>query len=340
VTLGRVCQSGYCSPPTWWEGTYKERRQVILRNTSDTAVPKGFPLRLGVGPDPRPFKRDEFTPSARLVAIDRGSGLQVEQPVSVDVVSNNAFDVLYLAPSEIPAGGVLADLYVYSKADGAPSRGDARKQIFPLDDDFEGTNPDAGVGGVLDPATWQTKPVGAGATVRDGDAVILRGQYLWSNLGLPGTPGVQLTVDFQADQSCDGLTMGLIANTQGGYALPYVVVTSSGRGFLVTEALRANQAGADAGLPTEPAAPTPFAITGATQRLDILASGDTVVVSLDAVVVESFVMHGPFTTTDPLRAQFFVDGASCTLSIKKLRMRPALAHEPAVEPQHKVAKPN
>lgn len=320
VETGRLCQSGYCTPPDWWDAAYAERRQITLRNTSDRAVPKGFPLRLGVGPDPRPFKREEFSATARLVAIDRAAGAQVEQKVTVDVLSSLAFDVIVPSPAEIPAGGVLKDIYLYSAATPGTARTDARDEIFPLDDDFEAD--------LLSTVNWRTE---GAVNLVDGEAVVLRTGYLWSNLELPATPGVLLTVEFQTDVNCDGLTLGLISNSQRGYRTPAVVVTSSSPGEGVVQAQRADN------LLFEPDVPTPFLFTGATQRLDMLVSGADVRVSLDGTVVESVELEEPIT--DDVRAHFFVDGASCTLSIKKMRMRPALGNEPDVVAERKVLRP-
>lgn len=320
VASGRVCQSGYCSPPEWWDATYPERRQLTFTNVLDVPIPKGFPLRIGVGPDPRPFKRDEFSATARLVAVDRAVGAQVEQKVTVDVLSSLAFDVIVLSPVEIPAQGTLRDFYLYSGANPGTSRMDARSEIFPLDDDFEAA--------MISTSRWRTE---GAVNLTDGDAVVLRTGYLWSTLELPATPGVQLTVEFATDNNCDGLTMGLISNPQRGYRTPAAVITSSGPGEAVMQAQRADN------LMFEPDVPMPFAFTGATQRLDLLVSGVDVRASLDGVVVESVELREPMV--GDLRAHFFVDGASCTLSIKKMRMRPALGNEPTLVAERKVQKP-
>ena len=43
---------------------------------------------------------------------------------------------------------------------------------------------------------WRTE---GAVNLVDGDAVVLRTGYLWSNLELPATPGVLLTVELQTD---------------------------------------------------------------------------------------------------------------------------------------------
>ncbi|MBI5494413.1 MAG: hypothetical protein HY904_05250 [Deltaproteobacteria bacterium] len=319
---GRLCRTGYCSPPTWWNESWGERRQVVLHNVSGAVVPKGFPARLGVGPDPRPFKRDEFNPSARLVAIDRtAGGAQVEVPVTVDVLSSQAFDVIFRLPAEIPVDGVYADLFVYSAAGGAATRTDARKDVYDLDDDFEALT--------LDAALWRSQ---GPAVVQDGDAVVQRDGYLWSNGALPATPGALLTVEFQVDSNCDGLAMGLISNSQRGFKTPYVVVSSTGPGQASVQALRGDA------LPFEPDAPAIMDFTGSTQRLDLLLSGAAVRVILDGNVVDSFEMREAVTAE--MRAHFFVEGGNCTLSIHKTRMRAALADEPELTTERRVARPD
>ena len=298
IPSGRICESGLCTPPTWWKPEYGFRRQLTLTNESGFDLPAGFTVHVSVGAEPRPLKPDEVAPTARFVIMDRAVRAQAEVPVTIDVLGPTAFDVVFQLPVAVKAGATWADLWVYSGAkEGTAVRTDERKKVYPLDDTFEED--------LIDDAAWNTVgpvtlPPG------DGEVIIQRGGYMWSTAALPASPGIQLTALFTVTpvDSCDGLTIGLVDNNTQGIGIPYVVALATGTGDISIEALRGET------LPTEPQAINGIGLKTATQRLDLVVSGANVRATLDGQTIATFVMREPIENN--LRAHFFVEGATCT----------------------------
>lgn len=328
---GRVCTPAgpgpqYCTPPEWWNANYAVRRQLTVTNRLDVPLPKGFPLRITVGPEPRMFRVDDFNTSARLVAVDRAGSTptQVELDVAVDVLTRESFDALVPLPAELPPGASTMDLWLYT-IPGQPSpRADKSSTVFTLLDDFEDPT--------LDPALWRSE---GPATWQDGDIKMARNGYLWSTTALPAVPGVQLTVDFTLTDpdTCQGLTMGLISGATRAYNTPYVSIETTASGNFVTQALR------DDTFPLEPLAPAMFAAGTSATRLDMVVSGRSVRVSVRGSVVDSFEMEGPIPDDEELHPKIFVEGGSCEVLVHKLRLRPASAPEPTVSVGARVPRP-
>lgn len=324
--LGRLCESGFCTPPPWWDDQYPQRRQIHFTNTTGVDLPKGFPIKLAVGPAPRPLRQDEMSAYSRLVLWDRQQRNQVELKSAVDVLnpSINAFDVLFAAPVDLPVNASLREVWLYSGVNsGGTARVDDRKEIYVLEDDFEGN--------VLEPTVWATYGT-VNFVPGDGQVVLESGGYLWSLVSLPPQPGMLMTVEFSVTPyaSCSGLNIGLMAQTGHGLKTPYVLLMGTD-GSMIMQVLRLDSE------QTEPAQTLPKSMRNTNMRLDLLVSGKQISAWLDGVTLESFQTRSP--VLKPLNVHFFVEGGACTLSVKKVRVRPAVVPDVSVDLQEVIMKP-
>jgi hypothetical protein len=323
---GWPCESGFCTPPPWWEGaTYGQRRQLTFENRSDMLLPKGFPVRVPVGPDPRPLKPDDVRPTTRVVAWDRTLRTQVEVGATVDVLGASTFDLLFPLPEDLPVAGVVRTIWLYgAAAPSASARTDNRAAVYTVEDTFEAD--------ALDPVVWRMEGTASFAP-GDGEVTIPTGGYLWTNAAVGATPGVALTVLFSVtpEATCEGLVMGLMDSATRGFGTPYAVVRATGMGTIVLEALRADDQ------QLEPALASPASLRSTTQRLDLLVSGSKVRATLDGLAMDTVELRTPITR--PLRAHFFVEGGSCQLSLKQARVRPAFEPEPTIHPGKPATRP-
>lgn len=325
---GRVCQSGFCSPPTWWDEKYGARRQLRVKNNASVPLPAGFPLRIPVGPEPRPLKIDELNAIARIIILDRRGSppSQVEAEVAVDVQGASAFDALLSLPQELAPGATTADLWLYTGAPtGTAARQDKSAQLYTVVDDFEDV--------ILDATLWRT--AGA-ATLQDGEVRIQRGGYLWSPVGIPAVPGGRLIVDFtiSSGAACDGFVMGLIGNASQGYLTPYVTLEATGGGNFVVQALRNDT------FPIEPDIPALIALPDGAIRLDLQVSGANVQAFVEGTQEETFTMQGPMPESAVLRPHVFVEGGNCDVLVHRLRLRAAVDPEPALTVEAVVHRPD
>ncbi|MEW5855457.1 MAG: hypothetical protein AB2A00_42180 [Myxococcota bacterium] len=318
---GRLCETGYCTPPPWWDKRFKHRRELVVVNGSASTLPKGFPVTLPVGPAGK-LPVDEVNTFARVVALDRTLRTQVELMTTTDNVVSNGYDLIFTLPADLPPSSRLPGIWVYSSAEsGTEARPNGKEAIYVIDEGFRDDE--------LDSALWRTdgNPV---FVPNDLEVKLQRGDFLWSDVSLPGVPGVELEADFTLTpvETCNGLTVGLIANDDRGFQSPYAVVSATGNGKLSVDV----QEGAEF-----PAQVGEVIASNVTQKLLLRVRGDLVTATLNGEELDPLTLEDPITA--PLHAHFFVEGGTCTLTVKKVRMRAAVEPEPVVEPGARVQLP-